>query len=189
MIYYELLVARKLVRPRVLVPRRGISVVIPGHEVTIGIDASILRSCRLASDEATWMLYRYNELLFVNANEIADFRSGGLRMKSVAAGQNGGVELQPFYNSGFNPYGRLAMLGVLRLVFTDCSEGPELYLHRGSVLPLSSTRESVIGAWSRLLAQNPDANPNERLSFPALRDLRMDFSRLGLREDEGVVVC
>ena len=188
MIYCEILVASDLVRPRVFVPRRGTSFIIPGYEVTVGIDASILRSCRLASKEATWILYQLNEIVFTNAEEIEDFRSGGLPMGSVVAEQERNVELQPFYHSRFNPNGRLAMLGKLHFMFKDFLEWPGLDSDELSAAP-RPTRASITHAWSRLLVRNPDTSPSERLSFPALRELGLDFRYFNLQENEGVAVC
>lgn len=188
MIYSEILLARDLVRPRVFAPRRATSLIIPGHDVAVGIDASILRSCRLACEEATWILYQRNEFIFMNAEEIEDFRSGGLPMGSVVAEQKRHVELQPFYHSSFNPDGRLAVLGQLRLMFKDFLELPGLDSHDLSAAP-RPTRASILHAWSRLLIRNPDTSPSWRLSFPALWHLGLDFHCFNLREDEGVAVC
>lgn len=185
MIYWEILVAKNAVRPNVFVPGRGTPFIIPGQEVTFGIDASILRSCWLASKEASWLLYQYNEITFLNAEQIEDFRSGGLHIGSVVAEQTRQVKVQPFCHLRFNPDGRLTLLGKLRLVFSDYLQWPGSDSRDLSRSP----RASIIHAWSRLLIQNPDASPNEPFSFPALWDLVLDFSYFRLQEDEGVAVC
>ena len=167
MIYCEILVAKEMVRPRVFIPRRGTPFIIPGEEITYGIDASILRSCRLACKEATWILYQNNDFGFVNAEEIAEFRSGGLPVGPVVSEQKRPVELQPFFHSRLNRHGRLALLGKLFLVFSDYLEWPGSDFHDLS-LPPRLTRASIVHAWSRLLIQNHDASPNWRLCFPAL---------------------
>lgn len=80
-IYRELLCTSKMILGGELVEEKCMMLVIPaGRRLSdrLGIDSSILRSCRKAYEEALPILYQENSFCFQNFQSLQSFRTGGL---------------------------------------------------------------------------------------------------------------
>lgn len=147
-----------------------------------GIDVAILRTCRLAWIEAAATLYGCNWFPFSNASQIKDFRFKGLRKVIVGQNSDQSPKLETVFFFGSTPHGRLSRIHLLSLIFA-----PQFQVHTG-YLKNSAVKE----AWSDLLFQDRQGNGNEECSFPALKQLIMDFDRLRLNytnNGEEIAVC
>ena len=147
-----------------------------------GIDVAILRTCRLAWIEASAILYESNWITFSTASQINDFRFKYLRRVIVGQNSDQSQKLETVFFFGSTPYGRLSRIHTLSLIFYLPCQNHRAY-QKNSVLK---------EAWSDLLFPDRQGNGNEECSFPALKNLGLEFEglRLGYTNNgEEIAVC
>lgn len=161
----------------------------------LGIDTTVLRTCRQIYIEALAMLYGENNYVFFSSSALDLFRDKGLvgiprkyhplcydvhaLTHLIISDEKCDIINVPSFNFGQNLQGRLLLIRRLTLVLTD--------LRNDRWGPL---RPSIINLWSEFLHESRFERRTMRPfdDFPALGDLTLDFTAWALDSEEEIVV-
>ena len=153
----------------------------------LGIRTAIIHTCCQAYMEALPILYGENIFEFSGAKELDVFKQHGLRTSSKVKSRKQGSELPLFR---LNPclQGRLSHIRKLRLDITEnaLNESSVQRKRRRYPRPLWGTRPDrtqIASDWELLMSDRTD-----RILFPSLEQLSLDFVDLGLETEECVAV-
>lgn len=184
MVYRELLVCNIISRPEKLVQQRQDTLIVPGrrdHAGMEGIDAKLLRTCRIIYREGLPILYGENRFLFSSPHGLEKFRREGLPKCRTL--MNRLLLLDHLDITMFNfcgePQGRLSLIRKLSLVLAY----EDFHGYRPS-------RALIMSVWTRFLQDRPTNGSwvRDTVEFPALQELLLDFSDWCLGANEGIVV-
>ncbi|KAL8823802.1 MAG: hypothetical protein Q9191_005538 [Dirinaria sp. TL-2023a] len=178
LIYKHLLVADKVIRGGELVQDKLISLIIPDQRppmLDLGIDSTILRTCRQIYREALPILYKDNTFGFSQVKMIKAFKKEGLVparkwiMKSISE-----------FNFTPTPQGRLSLVRKLHLRFT------------GQPRPATGHGQSRSyyepNQWAKFLQESRYEEKAKYTYFPSLTHLTLDFSEWKMTKHEGVAL-
>lgn len=199
LVYHELMVVASIDHPDRLVDDRLTTLVTSKAQKALyklGIDATVLRTCRLIYIEALPMLYGENNFVFFSVLALSLFRDKGLVsmpckyslllprrthiLKHTTNSDNNCEFIDvPSFSFGQNLQGRLCLIRRLTLVLTDRREDQWGLLH-----------PSRTDDWSEFLHESRFERRIARpcVDFPALDDLTLDFLDWALTSEEEIVV-